>query len=152
MKVNKISLHSWCLILSVGEELLSSLKSFARFYEIPSGYFQAIGALKDVQLGYYDPQRDQYLKKSFDHHYELLSCQGNITYLGDDIVIHAHGSFAGPDFKAFGGHIFQATVAVTAEIFLEVGQQKLYRTQGQYNFNLIDPFIGTSSNTSQTNS
>jgi predicted DNA-binding protein with PD1-like motif len=47
---------------------------------------------------------------------ELVSLTGNVTWVDDAPLIHAHAVLAGPDYVAYGGHLFSAEIAVTGEV------------------------------------
>lgn len=78
-----------------------------------------IGALKDVELGT-NMGGGQYNKRRFPGPVSLVSLSGVVT--GDSSTgpyrPHLHISVADADSKAWGGHLFRATVGATAEIAL----------------------------------
>ena len=100
--------------LQKGESVQETLSSFVSEKGIMGGFFQAIGAVSSAEIGYYDLESKTYLWKSFHEDMEVVSMMGSITETG----IHAHVVLAGKDFHAYGGHLKEATVAATLEIFL----------------------------------
>lgn len=53
--------------------------------------------------------------------HEVLVTTGNIT--SDDnneTIVHCHISLGDNNYQVFGGHLKEATVAITAEIFITV--------------------------------
>jgi hypothetical protein len=49
-----------------------------------------------------------------------LSLQGNIAWRDDEPIVHCHAVLGREDFTVFGGHLADATVAATIELFLRV--------------------------------
>ncbi len=107
------------IVLNKGDKLVEMLRQLTIQHHIPGGYLSGIGALKEVTLGYYHLERKMYLRKIFsEEDYELLSLTGNISLKEDQPYVHVHAVLGKDDFSTFGGHLFEATVAVTAEIVL----------------------------------
>lgn len=102
----------------VGDEIVTTIGSFVSEQGFKSGAVYGIGGVEGVVLGYYDLDAKQYLKRELDGIYEMVSLVGNVSMIGDEPFIHSHAVVSGPDMLALGGHLFEATVAITAEIFL----------------------------------
>ena len=66
---------------------------------------------------------DKTIKKSL----EVLSLSGNVTQLGEKEFVHAHIVLSDEEIRAFGGHLKEATVSVTAEIILRTVNGKIKR-------------------------
>ncbi len=113
--------------LDKGEEALSTLTEFVTDKKIPCGVLQGIGAVHDVELGYFDLKINNYRRKKVKRTVEVVSLLGNISYLKNKPFVHAHVTVAGPDQKLLGGHFFKGTVAVTLEIYIQVINRKLHR-------------------------
>jgi hypothetical protein len=54
--------RTWALIFDTGDEVLSSLQAFATQQQLTAARFTAIGAFRDVILGYFDWQSKTYEK------------------------------------------------------------------------------------------
>lgn len=117
------------LIVSLerGEDLRSSIETLSRQFRIESAYVSAIGALEDPELGYYDLSKKEYIRRRFPGIWELVSLQGNISLHKNTPLLHAHVSIGGSDFQVFGGHFFNATVGVVAEIHITPMPTPLHR-------------------------
>jgi uncharacterized protein len=111
----------------IGNEIVESLKTFASENKIYSGTVVGIGSINDPELGYYDVDKKEYLKRQFDGDYELLSLVGNFARLGNEIVLHCHVSLSDANFQVRGGHLFKAYVAVTTEFYIRPGEVELHR-------------------------
>jgi predicted DNA-binding protein with PD1-like motif len=107
------------LAVEIGEELLGSILSYAKQSKIYAASIQAIGAIRNFELGYYVLDQKQYLKKNVDEIAELISCSGNLAIKDDKPFVHVHVSAGLKDFSVIGGHLFSAVVAVTAEVILK---------------------------------
>jgi len=138
MKTRKIA-GGYLVRLERGEEAVETLASFAAQRKIPCGFLQGIGAVKDIELGYFDTDIGQYRKRRIKKTVEVISLTGNISYLDKKPFIHAHIAVAGPDQKLLGGHFFSGTVAVTLEIYIKVVSKRLNRIHDpQVGFNFWD--------------
>ncbi len=104
--------------LDVGDEVIASVQGFAAELGIGSGMVSGIGGIENVVLGYYDLDARSYLKKELEGRYEMLNLAGNLSLVDKERFFHAHAIVSGPDMATLGGHLFQATVAVTAELYL----------------------------------
>ncbi len=102
------------------EDFLPSLEAVLRENNVNSGVvLGGIGALKDFELGWFDPDKREYVKTHHGSSHELLSLQGTVT-LGADPPLHVHASLGDERQAVVGGHLFRATVAVLAEVTVQV--------------------------------
>lgn len=113
--------------LERGEEAIETLTSFVAQNKIPCGFLQGIGAISDVELGYFNVKAKRYKTKKIKQTLEVVSLLGNISYKDNKPFVHLHVSLADADQKLVGGHFFKGTVAVTLEIFIRVIKRKLTR-------------------------
>jgi predicted DNA-binding protein with PD1-like motif len=100
----------------VGEKLPHALAEFCRKQDIPAATAEGLGAIRDVVLGYYDIEARAYRRTQLPGSWELLSLFADIATWRDDPFPHTHVVVSGPDCVARGGHLFEGTVSVTAEI------------------------------------
>jgi len=129
----------WFLRLDKGEDLFSSLEEWAREHDIKGGHLSGIGALKDVELGFYHLSEQHYQKKTFPKEAELLSLDGNVSLLEGKPFFHIHAVLGNEKFEAFGGHLFSATIAVTCEINFRVFNGDIRREMNEeIGLNLIN--------------
>lgn len=124
----------YVLRLDRGEELVGTICGFLRKNGIASGELRGIGALADTELGFFDVGSNVYQRTSFPDSMELVQLLGNVSWSGDEPVLHAHAILAGPDLVARGGHLFRGTVSVTAEVYVTPGEERLTRR--------LDPEVG----------
>jgi uncharacterized protein len=106
------------LALEIGEELVGSILRYAEQTKMHAASIQAIGAIRNFELGFYVLDQKQYLRKKVDEIAELISCSGNLAIKDNQPFVHVHVTAGLRDFSVIGGHLFSAIVAVTAEVIL----------------------------------
>jgi predicted DNA-binding protein with PD1-like motif len=121
----------WFLRIDKDECLFSSLEQWAAENKIPGGHLSGIGALKDVELGFYHLEQKHYDRKMFPKEAELLSLEGNLSLLEGKPFFHIHTVLGDENFNAFGGHLFSAKVAVTCEINFRPFPVSIERTMNE---------------------
>ena len=115
----KSSQNQILVVLDKDQPVVSTLTEIVMAHKIKGGHITGIGALKDVQLGYYEIHKKDYIRKTFsDEDFELIALNGNITLRDQTPYVHVHTALGRSDFSVFGGHMFEARVAVTAEIHI----------------------------------
>jgi predicted DNA-binding protein with PD1-like motif len=107
------------LALEIGEELFDSILRYAEQSKINAASIEAIGAIRNFELGYYVLNQKQYLRKKVDEIVELISCSGNLAIKDGKPFLHLHVSAGLQDFSVIGGHLFSAIVAVTVEVIMK---------------------------------
>jgi uncharacterized protein len=110
--------RTWALIFYTGDEVLSSLQAFATQQQLTAARFTAIGAFRDVILGYFDWQSKTYEKIPLREQVEVLSLIGDVALEGDTPRLHAHVVLGKRDGSAHGGHLLEAHVRPTLEVML----------------------------------
>jgi len=134
---------SYALILSRGDEVLSALSEFARANHVVSGHFTGIGAIRDPEVAWFDPNRKEYEALSQIEQMEVLTLAGDFA-LGVDgqPLVHAHVSLGRRDGSVWGGHLLRASTSPTLEIFVTTYSQALQkRLDPETGLQLIDPTL-----------
>ena len=121
------------ITLDKDEYINQSLLNIANNEEIKSGWINGIGAIYDIEIGYFDIDKKDYVKKKFKGHYELLSLLGNVSIKEGDKFVHTHITFCGTDYKVLGGHLFDAKIAAAGEFIIDASNFKIKR---KYNSNI----------------
>ena len=107
------------VIIEKGKPLVETLTKAVTDLKLKGGRISGIGAVEKVELGYYDLHEKTYLRKTFDEgDFELISLNGNISLKNGEPFVHVHTTIGDRNFQVFGGHLFEAEVAVTAEIHI----------------------------------
>ena len=143
MKTRKIGKEEfykrYYVILERGDEIISKLKQFAQENKITGGSLLGVGTLKNPELGFFDLDKKQYVKKQLKGEFELLSLNGNISQFAGDTVIHIHALVSDVNFQAFGGHLFSAQITGTGEIIIDTMGEIIERKHSEKeNLNLIE--------------
>ena len=116
------------ITLDKDEYINDSLLKISKSKNIQSGWINGVGAIYNIEIGYYDIHLKDYVRKKFnDGDYELLSLSGNVTIKEDEQFVHTHIIFSGTDFKVFGGHLFDAQIAVAGEFMIDSNSAKIER-------------------------
>ena len=101
--------NGFMIRFSKGEEIASSIASFCAAHNVTSGYFQAIGAVTEVELGYYHLEKKEYTFKQFEQEFEVVSLTGNVSLVEGKPFVHMHGVFSDEHFQCTGGHVKNGT-------------------------------------------
>ena len=136
MKFLKSANNRHSVILEPGEKIISSLETLAKNEDLGATMITGIGAIKNVEVGFYHLEEREYLRKEFTKgDFELLSLNGNTSLKDGNPYVHIHTCFSDESFQVFGGHLFEAETAVTAEIFLLPMDEQKYMRE-------LDPRVG----------
>jgi hypothetical protein len=104
------------VVLSREEDIIEMIKETCKKHKIKTAIIlSGIGQLKKVKLGYFK-EKDNYTPQEFVSPLELLSLSGNICKDKDKHILHLHGVYGDEEKRAFGGHLIEGKVSVTAEI------------------------------------
>ena len=115
------------LQLNKGDEVMESLTAFAKEQGITTGFFTGIGAFRDMTVAYRDTETQTYPSQEFLGTYEVLSCKGNFALKDGEPFVHCHIVFADTNFRAHGGHLLKATVAVIGEFQINEADTEIHR-------------------------
>ena len=135
MKSREIGVSRMLFVkLEPNDDILESLTRVAKESQIKTGFFTAIGAINQANIGYYLMDKKTYKTITLIDDFEIVSCTGNITSMDNAPVIHAHLVIADKEGNAFGGHLLPGCrISVTGEVFILEAEQALTRK-------LEDPF------------
>jgi uncharacterized protein len=122
-----------------GEEIVSSLKQVCEQEQVKCGSITGLGAVGHAVLGLYRVAEKKYFSNTFDGEMELTSLTGNVSEKDGEIYLHFHATVAKADGTVLGGHLSEAVVSGTGEIFLQVIDGRLgRRTDPETGLNLFD--------------
>lgn len=107
------------LVLEKGEEIFEQLNIFLQQHpDIRCLWISGIGAARSVTMSFFDPKTQKYIDKVIDEDLEILSLQGNVSFINNTPRWHIHGTFSDKDYRALGGHVQSLTIGVTCEIMM----------------------------------
>jgi len=119
--------NGFLLRLIKGEEVISSLCSFVEQQRLPGGFVLGLGAFQKATIGYFDSEKKEYVKRSFEEDLEFGNLTGTLSYFEGKPFVHAHVVAGGRDTKAFCGHLFSAIISATGEFLIIPSDSKIER-------------------------
>jgi uncharacterized protein len=132
--------RTYALVFEKGDTVLPELETFAREHEITAARFTAIGAFSDVNIGYFDRERKEFLEIPVQEQVEVLSLLGDIAEDDGEPKVHAHVVLGLRDGRTRGGHLLEAHVWPTLEVILDESPSHLRkRSDPETGLALIDP-------------
>lgn len=115
------------LRMDKGEEILDTLKKVAIKENIKLASISALGACDHFVAGVYDVNTKEYKKNVFDGVYEITSLVGNINTMNDEYYSHLHITCADSNGNCFGGHLNEARISATCEMFITIIDGRINR-------------------------
>ena len=106
--------------LDKGDEIVTSLLAVAEKEGVTLASVSGIGATDDFEVGVFDLDRSNYDRFRFVGNHEIVALAGNLTTKDGAPYVHLHITCAGEGGKIVGGHLFNARISLTAEIFLDI--------------------------------
>jgi predicted DNA-binding protein with PD1-like motif len=112
--------------LSTGTDWREEIETLAREENVTAGWFNAMGAVQDAEIWFYDQAEQSYEPVTFDEPLEVASCVGNISLLDDEVFAHTHAVLSRPDGTSIAGHLDGGTV-FAGEVHLQAFETDLVR-------------------------
>jgi predicted DNA-binding protein with PD1-like motif len=146
MKVRLLSENGgakhYAIILAKGDEIMSGLTDFARQNKVTSASFTAIGAFSHATVSWFDDGRKEFKLIPIEQQVELVSMIGDIALVNDQPAVHTHVAVASSDGTVRGGHVINAFVFPTLELFMTVYPTPLHKESDKATgLKLIDPLL-----------
>lgn len=112
-----------------GEEVMASLLELEEKEKIRAAIVEGLGAADHVTFGVYDVERRQFDATQKDEPLEITSITGSMTRQDGKPYLHLHITVADRSGNAFGGHLNEARISGTCELFVtvldgEIGRRK----------------------------
>jgi len=104
--------------LNEGELLVKNLLDLVNQNEVKGAWISGLGAAKWAEIGFYDLPNKKYEWSKINRPLEILSLQGNIAWVNNELIIHIHGSFSDDKMQTLGGHVKELEVGGTCEIII----------------------------------
>lgn len=127
------------LVLETGEKVMARLEDYARQENVRAAHFTAIGAFRTCRVAYFDWETKDYIDLPFEEQMEVLVMAGDIAWKNGSPIVHAHVVLGRRDGTTRGGHLREACVRPTLEIFIEEGGSLVRDDDPQSELALIDP-------------
>jgi uncharacterized protein len=111
--------RTFVVVLSTGDEVLSSLQDFVERERIQAAALTAIGALSDATLQYFNRETKTYDKIPVHEHVEVASLNGDVAESPQGKpALHIHIVLRTRDGGAKAGHLGAAHVRPTLEVIV----------------------------------
>jgi len=117
--------HVFCI--KKDKEVVASILKYCKEKNIECAWISAVGAVKSATLKNYDLEKREYQERKFYGRFEVVSLSGNIGLLGRKPVSHLHAILSDEEMKTFGGHLEEAIVSVTCEVFVQPIKKEIVR-------------------------
>ena len=111
--------NSYVVRPEVGEDIIKVLLEICEKENIRCAEVSGIGGMSRVTAGCYSHEHGKYLQKTWEEPMEMISLQGNVSVKDGRPYLHVHASFSGVDCNVVGGHLFEAVVGITGELFIK---------------------------------
>ncbi len=126
--------HRYIVRLETGEPAIETLTAFLKAEGIKFADVSAAGAVQWARLGFWNPDTHTYEYHDFPEQMEVVSFQGDASLKGTEPFLHLHGVFSRRDYTTVGGHIVEARVFPTLEVWLRAETTAVRR--------VLDPATG----------
>ena len=115
------------LSIDRGEKVNASLLEVCEQNRVEFGWINGIGAVENPELGYYDVKSKEYIKKTFEGDFEIVSLIGNMSFKDGNRFIHTHTLLTNKEFNAYGGHLFETRISAAGEFIITLGKIRIDR-------------------------
>lgn len=115
--------------IEAGEPVVATLLDFLRHEGVGFANLSAAGALSSARIGFWEPDRQAYAYREFDEQLEVVSFVGNASLLEGEPFLHVHVGLGRADLTVVGGHLQEAIVNPTIEVWLRTEDVNVRRTR-----------------------
>jgi uncharacterized protein len=102
-----------------GCDLLEELTRVATSNGVKLGRVEAIGAVQQAKIAFYNQATQTYQVLSLDHPLEITTLSGNISLKDGNPFVHAHITLSDESGKSYGGHLLTGTIVFSCEFIVE---------------------------------
>ncbi len=121
-------IKSYALIFDIGDDVPAEIIRFAKEQKVMAARLTGIGGFSQATLGYFVRDRKEYEPIAIDEQVELLSLVGDVAWSGEEPLLHAHAVVGHRGGSVSGGHLIAARVFPTLELFVDVYDYELRKT------------------------
>ena len=119
--------NKYVVRLEKGEEVVATIKKLCQKNNIWLGTIAGIGAVNKATVGLFETATKEYHSQEFSGDMEITNLTGNISTKDGDIYLHLHATLATSDLKTYGGHLNEAVISATGEVFIDAIAGKVER-------------------------
>lgn len=106
--------------LNRGEEILASVAAVCEKEQVDSASVVGIGAVDYCKLGVYHVETREYRSQELFGEREIAALTGNVSLKDGARYYHFHIAVGGDDLAVLGGHLNEARISATAELYITV--------------------------------
>jgi len=106
------------LVFADGDEVVGRTQALRAREQPRRSQFTAIGAFREVLLGWFNPEARKYEEIPVPEQVEVLTLTGDICAAEKGPSVHAHAVLGRRDGSAAGGHLLVGRVRPTLEMVL----------------------------------
>ena len=117
--------------LDPGDEIVSGVAEACRAENVRLGSVSGIGAVNKATVGLFKPDSKEYFSTTLNKPFEITALTGNVSTMDGELYLHLHITLADIDHNAFGGHLNEAVVSATAEIWIDAIEGEVDRAFSQ---------------------
>jgi predicted DNA-binding protein with PD1-like motif len=117
--------------LEKGELIVSTLTQFCIDKNIKSGVVSGVGGATWAELAFYDLEQRAYEYEKHDELLEITSISGNVSVVADKSFVHLHATMADSNYHSYGGHLKEAEVAATCEVYIRQFSKPINRIHNE---------------------
>lgn len=103
-----------------GEKIVESLHEVFKKEDIKAGSISGLGAVDKLDMGFFNPTSKEYNPLIFEENMELTSLVGNVSQKDGEVYTHLHIVCGREDASTVSGHLNEARISLTAEIFVDI--------------------------------
>jgi hypothetical protein len=115
--------------IEAGERVVATLLEFLRHEGVGFANLSAAGALSSARIGFWEPGKRAYAYRELDEQLEVVSFVGNASLREDEPFLHVHVGLGRADLSVVGGHLQEAIVNPTIEVWLRTEDVNVRRTR-----------------------
>lgn len=112
--------------LKTGADWREEIEALARTENVSAGWFNAMGAIQDAEIWFYDQSERSYDSVTFDEPLEVATCVGNVSRYDGELFAHTHAVLSRPNGESIAGHLNAGTV-FAGELYLRAFDRELVR-------------------------
>jgi uncharacterized protein len=128
MQYQKVG-DAYILRLLSGERAIAAITEFLTDKGAGFASLSGIGAVRSVELAYWNASTEEYEHNAVSEQMEVVSLSGNCSIRDGKPFLHVHGVFGRRDFTTLGGHITEAEVHPTLEVWLRPDPTRILRSE-----------------------
>ena len=113
--------------LDKNDNLVASIKDVLKKENILAGSISGIGASNHLDMGVFNPEIKNYERKIYDEDLEITCILGNVSQKDGEVYTHLHITCGRSDGSAIAGHLNEAKISLTCEIFVDIIDGKILR-------------------------